>query len=239
MTIGFDVDQNVGPLAPRIVAAGYGVVQRYLKNLTIEEARQLSDAGLLIGSIWERRGDKASFTAAQGFSDGATALAAAQALGQPKGSVIISAIDYNAPPEDWINIGPYFSSYGAGLGGYYRAGGYGNGLMLGKLLDARLISIAYLAGAGGWFGSAGFTRWHIRQHPTTMDLALGIEIDGCEAVDGDIGAWRLPPAAPVAAVPTALALQQALNAHGATLREDGVWGSRSAAALTNYYSTHG
>ena len=238
--IGFDVDQNVGPLAEKIVAAGYQFVGRYLKNLAIFEAQELSDVGIPIVSIWEGHGNKATFTSEQGKADGIAARGAAMAIGQPRGTVIISAIDYNAPEGDWPGIEDYFSEFSLALSTSYKAGGYGNGLMLGKLLDQNLISVAYLAGAEGWWGSVGFTRWHIRQHPTITDLALGIEIDGCEAVSlAAVMGWTLPPAAPAAAVPSALALQKALNATGAGLVEDGVWGPRSAAALAAYYRAHG
>ncbi len=238
MLKGFDTDRSVGPLAGKIVAAGYQFVGRYLKNLTRVEAQELSSAGIAIVSIWERNGDRASFTAAQGQNDGVLASAVAKALGQPEGSVIISAIDYDAPIEDWAGIQDYFDEFAVALGDHgYKAGAYGNGLMLGKLLDAGIIEVAYLAGAESWRESLGFTRWQIRQHPTITDLSLGIEIDRCDA-QGDFGAWRLL-APPAVRVPSALEMQKALNAYGAGLTEDNVWGPRSAAALATYYRLHG
>lgn len=233
MIRGFDTNHEVGYLASMIAETGYAFVGRYLKNLTPGEVRALSAAGVGIVSIWERRGDRATFTSNQGQADGVAARTAARALGQPKGSVIVSAIDYDAPEADWLNIQSYFFSFHAALG-EYEAGAYGNGLMLGKLLDAGLISVAYKAGAADWAGSTGFVRWHIKQQPTVFDVTLGISIDPCDAIDGFIGAWRLPSSA-APEVPTALSLQQALNAHGANLSEDGVWGPRSAAALAAHY----
>jgi len=240
MMRGFDVDQDVGHLAAQIKAAGYDFVGRYLKNLTVGEMRALSAAGISIVSIWERSGGRDSLNRGQGVVDGTNARAWALDLGQPKGSAIYSAIDYDAPVADWPEIADYFGAFNNALARDYECGAYGNGLMLGRLLDTGIIDRAYLAGASGWYGSAGFTKWDIRQHPTITDQTLGIEIDPCEAVDDDFGAWMLalePSQMPT--VPSALELQKALNAAGATLVEDNVWGPRSAAALAAYYRDHG
>lgn len=264
MRKGFDADQNIGPLAAKIVANEYYFVGRYLKNLLAAEVSQLSDAGLLIVSIHERRGDPSSFSASQGTVDGQLATRQARMLGQPAGSVIVSAIDFDAQPNHLPTIVAYFGSYREALAiGGYRAGAYGNGLALGTLLDHKLIEIAYLAGSMGWTGSHAFDdakRWHIRQHPTilgrtptpVMHGGLGIAIDPCDAIDGDFGGWSLTAAKPgTATAPTtapdpvrsaaqtftaaALALQTELKtARLYAGALDGDWGPASRAALLKW-----
>src|SRR6266700_5235099 len=115
MIRGFVVLQPVGGLAPQIARAGYHFVGRYLKNLGSEEIADLSDAGIYIVSIWENRGDRVNFSPAQGVLDGTGARQLALNLDQPRGSAIVSAIDYDASEADWPNIRGYFAAFMAGL----------------------------------------------------------------------------------------------------------------------------
>jgi hypothetical protein len=104
---------------------------------------------------------------------------------------------------------------------------------------------SYLAGADGWDGTPAYLasgKAALVQHVETTKY--GIDLDMVDIHDPSILWFPKAPApvlqpvpAPVAvvAIPSALEMQHALNAAGATLVEDGDWGAFSAAALAAYY----
>lgn len=202
---GFDAAREVGSLSARIRAAGLGFVARYYsynaaKNLTPAEAKALSAAGIAIVSVWEARGDvAASFTAEQGAKDAAEALRLARAIGQPEGSAIYFAVDFDAAPGGVAGgISRYFRSAGAALGGHYRVGVYGSGLVCQILHASGLAELIWLACAGGWRGTRGFAGWHIKQGLPADPWGFGFQVDPDEAAAGDFGQWSLIAAAPPA-----------------------------------------
>ena len=134
MTKGFDC---ATPLSTSVAAAfkadGYDFVVRYIdtnqsswKRLSSKEAQIISDAGLVIISVFERMGDRASINGLRGATDGLVALQAAQYLGQPEGSTIYFAVDYDAQPSDMESIELYIRAasvatpkYSTGIYGSY------------------------------------------------------------------------------------------------------------------------
>lgn len=72
------------------------------RNLSLAEARALTDAGIQIGVVWETIGAHLhSFSRAQGLADGAAAYLMAQsAITQPSGSAIYFEVDCNPRAED-------------------------------------------------------------------------------------------------------------------------------------------
>ena len=84
------------------------------KNLSPGEARALSQAGMRIGVVWETAGTHAGFfSRAQGLADGAAAfLMASQVIGQPIGSAIYFAVDYDPTQAD---IDGAISNYRSGI----------------------------------------------------------------------------------------------------------------------------
>lgn len=72
------------------------------RNLSLAEARALTDAGIQIGVMWETIGAHLhSFSRAQGMADGAAAYLMAQsAITQPSGSAIYFEVDCNPRAED-------------------------------------------------------------------------------------------------------------------------------------------
>jgi len=112
--------------------AGYGFVCRYLvparmawKRLTKPEADIISVAGLQIVSVYEASANNAVGGAAQGYIDGKEALAEAKIVGQPEGSTIYFAVDYDAQPNDYNAIEAYLKAVQAQITGYF-AGVYGS-----------------------------------------------------------------------------------------------------------------
>src|SRR5260370_38918373 len=96
MPLGFDADQDCSDVADTAVAKGVVFVCRYLKNLSLDEAQALSDAGLKIVSIWETRAQRALRGAAGGSVDGRPALKMAGALGRPRGAAIYVTAGFGA-----------------------------------------------------------------------------------------------------------------------------------------------
>ncbi len=122
----------------RLKASGISFVARYYDNslgtsakcLKPAEVRDLLAAGLDIFPVFETEGGAFSgadyFTAAQGAQDGAAGLACAVLAGQPEGSTIYYAVDYNVPEEDFPAIDAYFHAVEAQHGSKYRVGVYGS-----------------------------------------------------------------------------------------------------------------
>ena len=192
---GVDAARSLGPIAAGLVAQGYGFAGRYYsydraKNLGPSEAWALSRAGLKIVSVWEAQGDCATaFTAAQGARDAREALRLAQELGQPEGSAIYFAVDFDAS-EIQIDdrVSPYFAALRGVIGGAYRVGVYGSGLVLAALRGRHLAEFCWLAQSRGWRGYAGFGGAAIEQGPQAR--ILGIAVDHDEALTDEFGGWQ-------------------------------------------------
>jgi Rv2525c-like, glycoside hydrolase-like domain len=200
MPKGLDTTANCGPLAPQLKDAGYDFVARYYahtgsKRLSVPEAKLVSAAGLQIVVVWETAPTKAAyFSRARGVDDGTSAYHAAQLLGQPAGSAIYFAVDYDASQA---TISGAISDYFCGIiDGFatiadpappaYRIGVYGSGATCAALVGHGLAALSWLAQSTGWAGYKTYTTWNIKQGKETE--VLGIDIDSDEAV-GDYGAF--------------------------------------------------
>ena len=102
------------------------------------EAQQLSSLGLKIVAVWESHSRKQShFTYSSGYSDAMEAYSQARAVGQPAGSAIYFAVDFNAQLLEPID--EYFHGIAAGMaaasGGNagYAIGVYGSGAVCDEL----------------------------------------------------------------------------------------------------------
>lgn len=126
------------------------------KNLTAASAQQLSNLGFWIGVVWEAAGsDPDNFNAVQGASDAQAAVAQALAVGQPQGTGIAFAVDFDPSPEQITeNILPYFIAADEVVrAAGFQIGAYGCGAVLLALHEATAIDYDWLAGALGWSGS--------------------------------------------------------------------------------------
>jgi hypothetical protein len=183
-------------------SSGLDFVGRYYRDPTSRwptlspgEAAALSAAGFKIAAIWESHSQKPEyFSYASGFADGVNAYRQARAIGQPVGSAIYFAVDYNAQqPDIYGPIDHYFRGVANGLAsvgglGQYRIGVYGSGAVCGYLRGARLAQYAWLSNSTAWSGYHDFTRWNIKQLGISPSLSFGH--DRNEATD-DYGGFQV------------------------------------------------
>lgn len=157
---GLDTGTELTRHAAALRAQGYDFAMRYYshnaaKNLSLGEARALSAAGLLIGAVWETAGTHASFfNRAQGVADGGAAFRIAHAaIGQPAGSAIYFAVDYDATAAD---IEGPVTDYFAGVKMAFAAAADGSGLCCDTLIDKQLATLGWLSQSSGFAGSKAY-----------------------------------------------------------------------------------
>ena len=244
MLKGFDTDTVLTEaVVLNAVKAGMGRFGRYLKNLTAAEVALCAKYGASLWLISENLGDLA--TVAQGLPrgrvDGAAARLAAAALGAPATVPIFAAVDFNAVGSTQIGeVDNYMDGFAVGCSPY-PLGVYGDGDVVQSLSKDH----GYIAGADAWAGTAAILAdpaanvdIDLIQHATVT--MFGISVDPVDVLDSSVlwspGVTVIPI---TAEIPTVLNLQRALNAWGAGLTEDGIYGPRCAAALAKYYQLHG
>lgn len=180
---GFDTALQMTRHAQALRQHGFDFVMRYYshnsaKNLGPEEARALAAAGLRIGTVWESAGTHAGFfSRTQGQLDGAAALQQARTVGQPAGSAIYFAVDYDPSQADIDGpVHDYFAGVAAGLGGAYRIGVYGSGLCCVSLLESKAASCSWLSQSTGFAGSKAFAA--AQRYDLIQALPQKIALDG-------------------------------------------------------------
>ncbi|MDF2715225.1 MAG: hypothetical protein K0R28_2150 [Paenibacillus sp.] len=118
MAVGFDCST---PLTAATAAAfksdGYEFVCRYLvpsgwKRLTAEEADLISASGMQIVSVFETTADRALGGRQAGLQDGAIAMQVAGQVGQPEGSAIYFAVDFDATASQMQTVIEYIRAAG-------------------------------------------------------------------------------------------------------------------------------
>lgn len=129
--------------------AGIKYAGRYIgrasswKTLQPDEVSALTRAGIKIISIYETNPVKVSyFTAEQGKSDAVVAEAAAKAIGQPAGTPIYFAVDYDAGLNDFAPLRKYFGAVRAALRAY-KVGVYGSYGVLQNLAASGYVQAYY------------------------------------------------------------------------------------------------
>src|SRR5215472_7708544 len=166
--------------------------------LSASEAQRLSALGVKIVTVWEWHSSNPDyFTYATGYSDALSAYRQARAVGQPLGSAIYFAVDFNARGAALYGVDQYFRGVNAGLaaagGGRppYRVGVYGSGAVCASVKSAGLAQYAWLSGSTSWDGTAGYTGWSIKQAAAGARFGnLSFDHDANDAV-GDYGGFRL------------------------------------------------
>lgn len=194
-----DCPWDAGRHASALRAAGVETVFRYYnmqnsrvfphKCLTAEEASQLFEAGLSIGTVFEQgggaNGNISELDAAQGRANAARALELARGIGQPHGSAIYFTVDHDyADPDQLAQIKSYFEAVREVLGEIYRVGVYGSGLISTTMRSAGLADLIWLPAATGWAGTEAALQagtWDLRQ-----DYPPGTWAGGAFTYDGDI-----------------------------------------------------
>jgi hypothetical protein len=205
VTPAVDTNTNVTTYLPTLAAAGVTAVGRYYsinksKLLTQIEAEAIANAGLSIFVVYEDGADPAKFNAGLGTFQAQQALICAREVGQPQGSAIYFAVDFDCTAAQFQQqITPYFhaiSAVFAGQGFPYKIGVYGSGLVCQGLLQAGLCSYTWLTNSTGFQGYRQFyasKRWNLAQH---LPKSYGrLQADPNE-VAADFGAFRVGTAAP-------------------------------------------
>jgi hypothetical protein len=150
--------------------------------------------GIKIVAVWESHSrDPAYFSHSQGYHDAATAYGEARAIGQPAGSAIYFAVDFNAL---WLQpIDEYFRGVAAGLaaaaGGHadYAVGVYGSGMVCDALKRSGLARYCWLSNAFAWAGSTEYEDWNIRQGNPSPGLSFNHDSDEAR---NEYGAFQVP-----------------------------------------------
>ena len=222
--------------AGTFASQGYKFVAQYIDqfsdantagspSLTPAQVQQETSAGLSIVSIFQTNGMSSSagngyqtyFTTQQGASDGAEALSSAKTLGQPPGSTIYFAMDFDpaafgaAGSEKQLltQVQTYLTAVSKALGGAYSIGVYGAGDTLAAAVrndpsspnyNAAYTPVAahgWLTQSYGWAGSNTMTTppdansqgWDIYQGNQTT--ANNVAIDPDTATSDSYGQWTL------------------------------------------------
>lgn len=191
MTKGFDCST---PLTAQKAAAffgqGYTFVARYLvpggtKALTKSEADAISGAGLQLVSVFETTASRALGGRNAGLADGATALQVAAQVGQPEGSCIYFAVDFDVSTDLMPTVIDYIKAASEATTSF-TTGVYGS---------YAVMEAMYAAGACSHFWqtyawSAGKKSTFIQIYQYLNDVMVnGIAIDYDESY-GNEGWWN-------------------------------------------------
>jgi hypothetical protein len=216
---GIDLPTDASDALNDIKDSKLDFVARYYRSptsrwptLTAAEAQRLSSLGVKIVAVWEWHShDPAYFSHASGYSDAISAYTQAKAVGQPAGSAIYFAVDYNAPSSDISGaIDQYFRGVAAGLAAAgngrseYKVGVYGSGAVCDAMRRTGLAQYTWLTNSTSWAGTLNYDDWNIRQGGHFS--VLPFDHDSNEAKD-DYGGFRVATAdaAPIAPVMTTVA----------------------------------
>ncbi len=175
---GVDLPIDARDVSSELRGSGIDFVARYYRDpasrwptLSAEEARSVSASGMRLVVVFESHSHQpAYFSYASGYNDGQTAYRQARQVGQPFGSAIYFAVDYNAAgPDIQGPIDRYFRGVLAGMtaaAGHapeYRMGVYGSGSVCLYLKQMRLVQYTWLSNSTAWYGYNSLNNWNIRQ----------------------------------------------------------------------------
>lgn len=179
-----------------LVDGDYTFVGRYLTGiyaLTTSEKTTITNGDLYIVSLFEYGNSPSYFTTAHGTTDAENAIDAAETIGQPSGTPIYFAVDYDAPDNDISSsIRDYLQAIKAVFidQNYpYELGLYGCGAALDYFENT--YTYTWLAGASAWNGSSTYTGWALKQSPsTTIGSGSGSILIDPDESNGAAGGWQ-------------------------------------------------
>jgi hypothetical protein len=193
MSKGFDCATPLTrSTALKFVQDGYTFVCRYLapedswKRLTANEAQIITDAGLWIISVFERGADRAKGGAKNGAEDGKLALQYAKEVGQPEGTVIYFAVDFDTTPNDYDAIENYLRAADEQIIGYECAV-YGEKEVCDEMLKRGVVKRVWQTYA--WSHEQKVDDPNVYQYQNDI-VVNGIGIDLDES-NGDAGGWKV------------------------------------------------
>lgn len=203
---GIDMPRDARDVALELKANQLDFVARYYRDpasrwpgLSPEEARSVSAAGISLVTVWESHSQRPDyFDYATGYNDALQAYRQAWLVGQPAGSAIYFAVDFNAQPADiMVGVDQYFRGISAGFKAArgpnpgYLIGVYGSGAVCDYLKRMRLAQYAWLSNSTAWSGYDGFADWDIRQSGRSQMMSF--DQDQNEA-RGEFGSFRIETA---------------------------------------------
>lgn len=186
---------------------GYRYVGRYLtkvpggldKDITLEEAQIILDAGLNFFPIYQTVGTKKEyFTAEQGASDANAAIEAARKLGVPNGTIIYFAVDFDANDEHITDyVLPYFAKVHETMekSKIYKTGVYGVRNVCTRVSNKGYACSSFVSNlSSGFSGNLGFPmpdNWAFDQFATVTigegSGSISIDKDGFSGKDTGVG----------------------------------------------------
>lgn len=216
MTYGIDTNTNTTTFIPALLAtplpgtiapegATVSFVGRYLGRAKKAEIDALGAAGFQIVSILEHDSNHADyFTSARGLADGAEAARLAAAVGQPTGTPVYFAVDYddaNWYKGNFANVVDYLTGVNSAMataGNPYAIGVYSPGGIL-EVAQARSLATFFWQafGSGMYRNKTPFAGANLRQISSTSMFpgtsGFGVDYD---VADNDApGSWA-PATAP-------------------------------------------
>jgi len=172
-----------------LAAEGVKFVVRYLvpssyawKRLIKSEADAIQEAGLRLASVFQLGEDRPKGGAANGKADGKAALTEAKLIGQPLGSAIFMAVDYQAQSDDYDKIEAYLRAAQTELSEYH-VGVYGHYGLVEEM--ARRGACRYFWQTYAWSGGKKSGRAHLWQYKNNVAMA-GHTVDYNECYDDSI-----------------------------------------------------
>lgn len=163
--------------AAGLKSAGYEYAIRYLpthawKGLTVAEVKAIQGAGLKLVSILQKSANYAGyFTKAQGRKDGADAQRLAESLGQPKGTAIYFAVDFDCRSNQMGQIDAYFEGVKSTLKNY-EIGVYGSYSVVNHMRG----KVDYYWQTYAWSAGKVASNIHMHQYQNGVKVA-GVQID--------------------------------------------------------------
>lgn len=194
-------------LAKEFKADGYDFVARYTvpegswKALTAEEVANIVDAGLYIVSIFETTANRALKGAKAGMYDAEVAVGICKGFGQPAGTPIYFAVDFDAQGNQYAPIVDYFMAAKEVLTGHgYTIGGYGSYSVI-EMLAAK--GIPFLWQTFAWSHGQRSAKAQLFQYKIdTVENGIGVDYN---VSNGAAGGWM-----PVVEAPAPVTLDTAL-----------------------------
>ncbi|WP_067458214.1 DUF1906 domain-containing protein [Actinomadura macra] len=190
----FGVDYAWGrPGVAALKRAGAKFVCRYLshdttgKNLTRDEANELSAAGLWLVVVWESTASRALDGREAGEDDARAAAGQAESLGMPDDRPIYFAVDFDATSEQQRAINAYLDG-AASVIGRERVGLYAGHGPIKRAFDAGKITYGWQTYA--WSGGDWDSRAQLQQYSNDHDIN-GVSTDYDRALKSDYGQWRV------------------------------------------------
>lgn len=191
-------------IAKALADGGVKFICRYLvpdtpaykwKRLTRQEAETITAAGLMVVSIFETAANRPAGGAASGKADGLLALQEALAIGQPKGTAIYFAVDYDAQHKDYSAIEDYLRA-AADVLCDYGVGVYGSHAVVEEM--ARRKASKYFWQTYAWSRGKRSSSANIYQYKNDQPLA-GIRVDFNDS-SGNEGWWSTKTGETVTAI---------------------------------------